>query len=321
MIGRVAESAANRSAAAGPPTLAGPATAGKTLAPRRSRRCCRARSCAGSPGRPRADHCWDWDRMRSRAASKASFTFDLPQQALIPAQVNKPGVPPVGDLLKHPGLGAPREAWCAPAGFIDSQGHHRSRLLRQHRGGVVEESRVDHRPGQAEVPRGLCHRRGTEGHRASRRGAKPASHSPTRGDPRYRLGERGTRTPVPGTVTRVSATPTVPAQDREHHDAGGHAPFHRGGGHTARRTRPRCVHRHHVHYPGAVRTDFDPIDHRTGKPTTASCRSFTPVARHIDCLDNSHDHDGLRAPDVRATTPQSDHSASPMERAETTLAR
>ena len=84
---------------------------------------------------------------------------------------------------------------------------------------VVEESRVDHRPGQTEVPRGLCHRRGTEGHRASRRGAKPASHSPTRGDPRYRLGERGTRTPVPGTVTRVSATPTVPAQDREHHDA------------------------------------------------------------------------------------------------------
>jgi hypothetical protein len=86
---------------------------------------------------------------------------------------------------------------------------------------VVEESRVDHRPGQAEVPRGLCHRRGTggQGHRASRRGAKPASHSPTRRDPRYRLGEQGPRTPVPGTVTHVSATPTVPAQDREHHDA------------------------------------------------------------------------------------------------------
>jgi hypothetical protein len=90
---------------------------------------------------------------------------------------------------------------------------------------VVEERCVDHRPGQTEVPRGLCHRCGTEGHRASRRGAKPASHSPTRGDPRYRLGERGTRTPVPGTVTRVSATPTVRAQDREHHDAGGHAPL------------------------------------------------------------------------------------------------
>jgi hypothetical protein len=78
---------------------------------------------------------------------------------------------------------------------------------------------------------------------------------------------------------------------------------------------------HHVRYPGAVRIDFDPIEYHTGKPTTASCRSFTPVARHIGCLDNSHDHDGLRAADVRVTTPQSDRSASPMERAETTLAR
>jgi hypothetical protein len=38
---------------------------------------------------------------------------------------------------------------------------------------VVDESRVDHRPGQAEVPSGLCHRPGPFGDRASRRGARP----------------------------------------------------------------------------------------------------------------------------------------------------
>jgi hypothetical protein len=41
----------------------------------------------------------------------------------------------------------------------------------------------------------------------------------------------------------------------------------------------------------------------------------------IDCLGNRHDHDELRAPGVAATTPKINYSASPTERAETTLAR
>jgi hypothetical protein len=41
----------------------------------------------------------------------------------------------------------------------------------------------------------------------------------------------------------------------------------------------------------------------------------------IDCVDNSHDHEELRAPAVGVATPTPDYSASPMERVETTLAR
>jgi hypothetical protein len=190
----------------------------------------------------------------------AGAAFDLPQQALIPSQVNQPGVPAVGDLLEHPGIGAPRDAGCAPAGLIDSQRHHRSRLLRQHRRGVVEKSRVNHRPGQAEVPHGLCHRPGPFADRASRHGAKPASHPLARGDLRYRLGERG-----PHTRRFLAPPPAFPPHQPCRHrkpnitPPGRHPPLHRRRGHAARDTPAVC--------PSSSRA---PPGHRPDRPRTRS---------------------------------------------------
>jgi hypothetical protein len=81
-------------------------------------------------------------------ASLLERPFGLPQQALIPSQVNESGVPPVSDLLEHLRLGVHGEAWFTPAGLVDPQRHHRFAARGEHRGGVVNERCVHHRPGQ-----------------------------------------------------------------------------------------------------------------------------------------------------------------------------
>jgi hypothetical protein len=77
-----------------------------------------------------------------------------------------------------------------------------------------------------------------------------------------------------------------------------------------------------VHHPGTVRIDLHLIHHHTGQPQQQRRIVHSrPWLFMIDYLDNSHDHEELRAPGVGATTPKIDYSASPMEWAETTLAR
>jgi hypothetical protein len=77
-----------------------------------------------------------------------------------------------------------------------------------------------------------------------------------------------------------------------------------------------------VHHPGTVRIDLHPIHHHTGQPQQQRRIVHSrPWLVMIDCLDNSHGHEELRAPYTGATTPKIDYSASPVERTETTLAR
>jgi hypothetical protein len=52
-----------------------------------------------------------------------------------------------------------------------------------------------------------------------------------------------------------------------------------------------------VHHPGTVRIDLDPIDHHFGQPQQQRRIVHSrPWLFMIDCLDNSHDHEELRAP-------------------------
>jgi hypothetical protein len=98
-------------------------------------------------------------------------------------------VPAVDDLLDRPGLGVGSEARRAPAGFINSQCCHRFGLIRQHRGGLLEEGRVDHWPGQAQIPCGLDDRAAGVGDRAAGGGAESVGDPFTGWDLWRRLGE------------------------------------------------------------------------------------------------------------------------------------
>jgi hypothetical protein len=216
-----------------------------------------------------------------RPGIAAGTAFDLPSRPCSPVRSTNPVCQRSTSCSNTPVSGVQREARLASAGLINSQRHHRFGFLGEGFRGVVKESRVDHRPGQARLPRGLCHRPALD-HRASPRLPKPAGHPLARGNLGCRLGERGPRTRRPrGSATGVYARPTVLAQEGGHHVAGSRPiPSPRWPASHTRDTPaacPSCSGAPPGSRPDRVRPDRPP--HRAA-PTTTSYRSFTPVALH-----------------------------------------
>ena len=114
----------------------------------------------------------------------------LPQQPLLPGQVKKAGVPPIGEQLILPGLLIGTPPGPAAAVLIDAQARHRGRRLLQHRVRGGGERLVRDRPRHPGVPGRLGRGDPPPGHLGAGLLPQPPGDTAPRRDLRHPLGER-----------------------------------------------------------------------------------------------------------------------------------